>query len=273
LAHHGRLSSRDSERPGRAPTESISFHATPVFALVIFLTFGGFTVNADDEKPLLRTISVTGHGKISVPPNIANVSVGVVNQARTAQEALSANNESMTALLKVLEQGGVAARDIQTSMINIQPMYGQQYEGQPIRPPGPQSPPKIVGYQVQNSVRITARDLTKLGTLLDAIVGAGANQVNGISFRIDNPETHLNQARKEAMADAANKANLLAGEAGMVVSLPVSIRDEADSSTFPIPLPVGPGAMAAPATVMPVSPGEQELSLTVQVVYELKAAK
>src|SRR5271166_7126215 len=98
---------------------SIFSRAIPGLALVIFLTLGGFTVNADDEKPVLRTISVNGHGKISTPPNVANVNVGVSNQASTVQQALVANNERTTALLNLLQERGVAAKDIQTSMINI----------------------------------------------------------------------------------------------------------------------------------------------------------
>jgi uncharacterized protein len=251
----------------------ICFNRTFRLALVICLMSGCFTATADDEKPVLRTITVNGLGKIPMPPNVADVNVGVSSHAGTAQAAFLANNECMAALMNVLRERGIASKDIQTSMISIQPQYAQQYEQQPIRPPGPQSPLKIVGYQVQNTVRITAHDLKKLGPLLDAIVGAGANQVSGISFRIDNPETLLNEVRKEAIVDAARTAKLLADAAGMVLGAPVSIRDETGTPSSPVPLPVGPYAMAAPSTNMPISPGEQELRVTVQVVYELKAAK
>jgi uncharacterized protein len=252
---------------------SICFHGTSGLALAICFMSGCLTANAADEKPVLRTITVNGRGKISAPPNIADVNVGVFSHAGTAQEALLANDESMAALMNVLRERGIATKDIQTSVISIQPQYGQHYQQQPIRPPGPQSPPKVVGYQVQNTVRITAHDLKKLGPLLDAIVGAGANQVSGISFRIDNPERLLNQARKEAVEEAARTANLLAEAAGMVLGLPVSVRDEPGSTPGSVPLPVGPYSMAAPATNMPISPGEQDLRVTVQVVYELKATK
>ena len=125
---------------------------------------------------------------------------------------------------------GVASKDIQFTQISVQAEYSQPT---PIRPGQAQCQlePNIIGYQVQNMVRITARDLSKLGVLLDATVEVGANQMHGIGFRIDEPDTLLDAARKEAMSDAKRKAELMAGEAGMVVGPPIEIRDE--SSPYP----------------------------------------
>jgi uncharacterized protein len=236
----------------------------------ILLTLVGLTVNAADENPQARTISVIGHGKVSAAPDVAEISVGLATQSTTAQVALSTNNESMTALLNVLKERGVAAKDIQTSQITIQPLYSQQSANTPGRAPVEYSP-KVVGYQVQNMVRITSRDLAKLGPLLDAVVGAGANRMHGITFRVDSSDALTDLARKKAMADAKRKAELLAGEAGMVLGAPITIRDDPGSS--PIAPPIGPYLMAAPAASTPVAPGEQELSVSVQVVYELKTPR
>ena len=84
-----------------------------------------------------------------------------------------------------------------------------------------------------NTVSVTAHDLAKLGELLDAVVTAGANQMHGISFRIDAPDSLLDEARKRAMADARHKADLMAGEAGVVVGPPISIADAVDTSPPP----------------------------------------
>ncbi|MEO6811188.1 MAG: SIMPL domain-containing protein [Isosphaeraceae bacterium] len=218
------------------------------------------------------TISVVGHGKLSAAPDVAEISVGVVTQGETAGEALAANNEAMGALQAVVKERGVAAKDVQTTNLNVSPQYSQPPQplpGQPQR----NHVPTIVGYQVSNTVQITARNLGKLGALLDAVVKAGANQMHGISFRIDETEKLLDQARVKAMADAKRKAELLAGEAGVVVGKPLSIQEGGAS---PPPRPVRPmmmmRAMAADSAV-PVAAGEQELSVTVQVVYELKSAK
>ena len=220
------------------------------------------------EKPRRRTISVSGQGKISAPPNVAEISVGVVTKASTAHEALTANSGQMGALQALLKERGVASKDIQSTQISVQPEYSQPT---PTRPGQAQreSEPKIIGYQIQNMVRITTRDLSKLGVLLDATVEVGANEMNGIGFRIDEPDTLLDAARKEAMSDARRKAELMAGEAGMVVGSPITIRDE--SSPDPSPRMIGGfRAMTASAMTVPVAAGEQLLGVTVHVVYVLK---
>lgn len=239
----------------------------PIALAIIFCT-GSLAMTAlADDKPEMRTLTVTGTGRVSAPPTKAEISVGVITQAATAREALAANTESMTTLQKVLKDSGVAAKDIQTTNLNIQPQYSQPA---PFQPGQPQKEfvPRIVGYQVQNTVTITARELPKLGTLLDAVVTAGANQMNGITFQIDKPEALMDVARKQAMADARKKAEILAGEAGVVVGLPISIRDEVSS---PAPPPMyGRGVMAMAKAPVPIAEGEQELSVDVHVVYEIK---
>lgn len=218
-----------------------------------------------------RTISVTGHGKFSAAPDVAEINVGVVTQAETAGDALSANNEAMEALQKVAKERGVAAKDVQTINLNVSPQYSrppQPVLGQPQQ----EHVPRIVGYNVTNTVQITARNLDKLGGLLDAVVRAGANQMHGISFRIDEPEKWLDVARRMAIAHAKHKAEEMAGEAGVVLGEPISIQEGGAS---PPPRPVRPMMMRAMAaeSAVPVAAGEQELSVTVQVVYELKSAK
>jgi uncharacterized protein YggE len=221
-----------------------------------------------------RTISVSGTGKVRTAPDLADVSVGVISSAATARDALAANTEAMTAVQAVLKERGVAEKDIQTVNISIQPRYSQPPQPRPGQAPR-EFVPKIVGYDVTNSVQITARDLKKLGTILDAVVQSGANQMYGISFRVNEPEKLLDLARKQAMADAKRKAELLAGEAGVVVGPPISI-SESGGYAFPAPMPMYAKAMAgAPmaAAPTPVAAGEQELSISVAVTYELKPAQ
>lgn len=225
---------------------------------------------AGEEKPMERTISVNGTGKVSAAPDVADINIGVVTQATTARDALAANTESMTAIHNLLKERGVAAKDIQTVNINVSPRYSQPNQPQAGQPQEP-FVPKIVAYEVHNTVQITARDLTKLGGILDAVVQSGANQMNGISFRVEEPEKLLDQARKEAMADAKRKAEQLAGEAGVVVGLPITISESGGVS--PPPRPYAARMMAASAAPVPVAGGEQELSVTVSVVFELKPAQ
>jgi uncharacterized protein YggE len=218
-----------------------------------------------------RTISVSGQGKVSASPDVADIQVGVVSSGKTAREAMSANNEAMDALLKKVKELGVAAKDVQTTTLNVSPRYNQP---PPHNPNQPQTEfvPRIVGYEVNNTVSITARDLNKLGELLDALVTAGANQMHGISFRIDNSEKLLETARKQAVAEAKTRAELLAGEAGVVVGPPIHIRDEVAGPPPPRPMfAMARNMTAAPA--VPIAGGEVDLTVTVSIVYELKLPK
>ncbi len=243
------------------------------FLACVATVFASMSTRAEEEKARLSTISVAGRGKISALPDLAEINVGVATQAPTAQQALAANSEAMATLQALLKERGVAAKDIQTTQIQVNPQYSQ---------PRPQLSsvqqaefvPRIVGYRVDNSVQVTSRQIAKLGTLLDALVQAGANQVHGIQFRVDEPEKLLDEARKRAMTDARRKAEQLAGEAGVVLGTAISIREE--GASMPPPMPYGSmpgmGMMAAERSV-PVAAGEQEISVSVQVIYEMKGPK
>lgn len=252
------------------PMSGLSTATVPLLAAVA-LAIGvvGTKARADDEDDETPTISVNGTGKVSAVPDVAEINVGVQTQANTAREALSANNRAMAALVDALKQQGIDAKDVQTSQIQVNPQYTQ-----PQPRPGvgiqPQQDfvPRIAAYQVINSVQLTAREIAKLGEVLDAVVQAGGNQINGISFRVDQPEKLMDQARRSAMADAKHKANLLAEEAGVTVGPPRSIQESGGPA--PPPRPMMYAARAAMAESVPVSAGEQELVVTVHVVYELR---
>lgn len=217
-----------------------------------------------------RTVTVSGLGEISAAPDVADISFGVVTEAPTARDALSANNQAMTTLTEQLKGRGIAAKDIQTTNINLNPRYSQPQPPQPGQPRRPQQEgftPRIVGYTVTNSVRVTVRDLNKLGELLDAVVTAGANQMNGISFRIEESRALLDEARKRAVADAKRKAEQLCGELGVVLGAPVSVTES--DGFMPPPRPMMGRAMMMASESVPVAPGEEELSVSVQVVFEI----
>ncbi|WP_169976867.1 SIMPL domain-containing protein [Tautonia rosea] len=216
-----------------------------------------------------RTVTVSGLGEISAAPDVADISVGVVTEAQTARDALSANNQAVSTLTEQLKGRGVAAKDIQTTNINLNPRYAQPEPPQPGRPRPPQEAftPRIIGYTVTNSVRVTVRDLDKLGELLDAVVTAGANQMNGISFRIEESRALLDEARKRAVADAKRKAEQLCGELGVVLGVPVSVNES--GGFLPPPQPMMGRAMMMASESVPVSPGEEQLSVSVQVVFEI----
>jgi uncharacterized protein YggE len=234
-------------------------------------------VRSEEPKMTPRTISVRGTGTISAKPDVAHIEAGVMSEAPTAQKALAANNEAMTRLFQILKERGIAEKDIQTSQLQVSPQYSQPQPPRPL-PGGPNAPvaeagefiPRVIGYRVDNIVSITSRRVATLGDVLDALVEAGANQIHGIRFEVDEPKKLLVEARKRAMIDAREKADVLAGEAGVVVGHPLKIEEQEGGS----PVIFSPGrAKLMAASAMPVAAGENEMSISVSVVYELKDPK
>jgi uncharacterized protein YggE len=247
---------------------------TTIPAMALSFVLLGMTLAASAQEDGMsdrKTLSVSGQGKISAAPDVADINVGVVAEAQTARDALSANNQAMAALTDRLKQLGVAAKDIQTTNINLNPRYAQPARPQPGQVRQQQQEeftPRIIGYTVTNSVRVIVRDLDKLGELLDAVVTAGANQMNGISFRVEQSEKLLDEARKQAVADARRKAEQLAGELGMVLGSPIQVVEAGGYMPPPQPM-MGRAMMMAAAESVPVSPGEQELNVSVSIIFEI----
>lgn len=213
----------------------------------------------------LSTIRVTGEGKVSVAPDIAAISVGVVREAKTARAALTANNNAMAKVLDAMKAQGIADKDLQTSGFNISPRYYYP----PREKNHQQKPPKIVGYTVSNNLSVRIRDLQKVGEVLDQVVTLGVNSGGNIQFMNDNPKEALKQARKAAMADAIDKAKTLAEGAGVDLG---SILEISENSRSPRPVPMARGNFAAKAMAaesVPVASGENTYHVTVNVNWEI----
>jgi len=215
------------------------------------------------SAPAPRTLTLTGQGEVTSAPDIAIISAGVVTEASTAREALSASNAAMATVLQTIRAAGVEARDIQTSNFSVQPKYS--YSG---TSGNDQKAPQIDGYTVSNSVTTIVRNLDGLGPVLDAVVSSGANQLNGLSFSIAKPEPLRNEARKLAVAEAIARAQLYVGAAGVTLGDILSI-SEAGYARPPQPVFANARAMAADAAV-PVAEGEQAISAEVNIVWEIR---
>ena len=178
-------------------------------------------------------------------------------QAPSAQAAMAANATHMTAVTAALRRQGVADRDIQTSNLNLNPQY-QYADGQP---------PRLTSYQASNQVIIRVNDLARLGPAIDAVVGAGANQVQGISFGLKDSQGPEDAARKLAAKDLAAKADLYAAATGYHVSRLVTLSESGGYA----PQPIMPMAMArmAKADSTPISAGELTVRVEVSGAYEL----
>ena len=203
-------------------------------------------------------ISVTGEATVSVPPDLAQIDAGVTTEAKTAREASDANNAAMGKVLLALKGAGIDEKDYQTSRLSLQP------ESAPNRTAGPAT---IVGYRASNRVTIRLRDVTKVASVVDTLVGAGANDIGGINFTVSQASKLLDDAREQAMADARRKAEIYAKAAGVTLGAPLSILE--GSTPVPIPYRRMAAGMAAAA---PVAQGEETLQVTVAVSWAIKQA-
>ena len=228
----------------------------PGVLLGVLLTLPTLAQAADPESTP-RHISVSASATITAEPDIAMISTGVVSEADTAREALTANTAAMKRLIDGLKGAGITAKDIQTTSFNVEPRYEQSKD---------RSAPKISGYRVVNQVRIITRDIAKLGEILDETVTLGANQIGGIEFEVSKAETLKDDARKAAVENARRRASLFAVAAGVELGQVISIEENVQS--------VGPRpprfARTMAAQSVPIEPGSQALEATVQITWALK---
>jgi uncharacterized protein YggE len=201
-------------------------------------------------------ISVTGEASVSVPPDLALVDGGVTSEAKTAREASEANNTAMGKVLLALKAAGIEERDLQTARLSLQPQAAPNRAG----------PSAIVGYRASNRVTIRVRDVGKVASVIDTLVGAGANEMGGIDFMVSHASKLLDEAREKAVEDARRKAEIFAKAAGVTLGAPLSISEE--GSPGPMRSRKMAGGMAASAA--PVAQGEETLSVTVSVSWAIK---
>lgn len=214
---------------------------------------------AHQEEPMERTIVVTGAGEATAAPDIAWLNLGVEAEGATASEALRKNTAQMEATLKLLRDAGVDKRDIQTSNLNVGARYDYSREG---------APPRIIGYQATNTVSVKLRNLEKAGGVIDKAVSAGANRLDSISFGFADPKPVMNEARKDAIADARERAALYADAAGVRLGPVMQISDSA--APGPGPLPVMERMDMAKNQAVPVAIGESTLSANVTIVFAIE---
>lgn len=197
-------------------------------------------------------VVVTGEASVAVPPDTALIRVGVTNDGKTAREASEANARLMIPVVAALKEAGVAERDIQTAHLAIQPMQEQQRAG----------PSRITTFRASNQVTARVRDIARVAEVIDRALGAGANELSGVSFVVDDPAQALDRVRGEALANARHKAEIYAKAAGVGLGRAVNIDEDGGNRG-----PVAPRAFQMANA--PVMPGEQTLQVSVTVSYEL----
>lgn len=205
-------------------------------------------------------LSISAEHQVQVAPDKADITLGVESQAETAQAAAQQNAQAMNSVMDALRRARIADRDVQTSNLSLSPRYRYEENRDPI----------LVGYTASNTVNVTVRDLRNLGRIMDAVVAAGGNQVQGVSFGVQNPDPSLDEARRQAFAKARARAELYAQAAGLRVSRIAQIA-EGGAYAPPPPMPMAMARMTAmEAAPTPVSPGEVGMTANVNVVFELE---
>jgi hypothetical protein len=204
-------------------------------------------------------LDVSSTGEVSRIPNLAIISAGVQTLQPTATAAIEDNATRMERVRAALKRAGIADRDVQTSSINLNPEY-RYVENQP---------PVLTGYRASNTVNVKFRDLKRSGAILDALVKEGANQLNGPTLTIDQPEAAYDEARVKAIAVGQRRAELYAGALGKRVVRILSISESGASVPGPMPIAFARDASVSSAKTQ-IEPGIQDIQVTVSISYELQ---
>ena len=207
-----------------------------------------------------RYITVVGQGRTTVVPDIASLELGVQTSAATVEEAMTTNTDTMDAILAALAEAGIADKDVQTSSYNIYLDEGYR---------GPEMASNPV-YRVSNMVNVKVRDLETVGEVLDAAVTAGANQIWGVSFTVEDRTAAEEEARAKAVADARTRAEALAALAEVEVGEVLSISEIITGVISPLYSGVAMEMSAGMGGGGSIAPGELEYSTSIQVTYALK---
>jgi uncharacterized protein YggE len=205
-------------------------------------------------------ISVSGQGKVTATPDVANIQLGIQAQAATVAGAQAQATKAMNDVMTALASNGVAQKDIQTQYFNISQTTSWD---------NTKNIQIVTGYQVTNSVTAKIRDISKAGSVIDSVAAAGGDlvRVNGVQFAIDDPTAINIQARDLAMADAKASASQLAKAAGVTLGNPISITE---SSSYAPQNVVYAKDAASGVSSTPISAGQMDITLSVQVVYSIK---
>ncbi len=209
------------------------------------------------ESSPLRTITVSGTGRVSVVPDVADLRLGVTITAKTVEATRSANATVMTAVIGALREFTIAAEDIQTTNLTLSPAYDYSSN---------RNPPRLTGYTLTNEVAVTVRDLATVGAVIDSSLGAGATSLDSIAFRTRDSAAAENAARQAAVADARAKAEVLAAAAGVSISGVASITEAGTAEVAPV-YRGGVAKMAMADAATPVEAGTNEVAISVSVTF------
>ncbi len=217
---------------------------------------------AQGEPAAVRSVSVTGQGEASGPPDRAQISAGVQTIATTVAQASQQNQAIVDAIMRALAQQDIDKKNIQTSNYSIWPE--QQHDPQQI------NQVRITGYNVSNVVTVIVEDIDKVGEVLAAVTNAGANSIHGVQFMVEDTAALEQRARAAAMADARAQAEELAKLAGVELGEVLTI-SMSSGGGYPVPMMEARGGymMSDAAAVPGISPGQLSVNIQVYVTFAI----
>ncbi|MBU6214822.1 SIMPL domain-containing protein [Patescibacteria group bacterium] len=268
-------------------TRGMRYALIAVFALLAFYLFAQTITTVQDfgrsGVPATDTITVQGDGQATLPPDVARVSFTVQNTAAAVADAQVATTKQTNTAIDAVKALGIADKDIKTQSYTITPQYSYPRCPTPIMPmsSGPMvsdqtavycnSTPKITGYQVAQSIRVTMRDLTKVGTLLEKLGTLEVQNVYGPDFALDDATAGYDAARADAIDKAKTQAMLLAKQLGVHLGKIVNFTESNGGYPYPMPytaMSAGLGGAKAAAPTIPT--GENTYNASVSITYEIR---
>lgn len=228
--------------------------ATFIAVLVIVLVAVRPGAAQETAKP--GELQVTGEGIVSIKPDIAYVTLGVETQASTAKEAQRRNNDVTAKALKALKDLGIASEDIVTSDFSLYPE--RRYDDG-------KKQDVLVGYRANHVLRVTVRKIDQTGSVIDALMGAGGNVVQDISFGLADSSSARDAALEKAVKDATRKAEAIARAAGVKLAGIATITDTTAPQATPMTAMRKDFALSASST--PVATGSVQVRTSVQMTF------
>ncbi len=207
-------------------------------------------------------IWVNGSGKVSVVPDVATLQLGIESQEKSVANAQTNAATAMEKVIAALKDRGVATKDIQTRYYNIQRVTRWDNATQQ---------EVLIGYRVTNLVTAKVRAMDKIGAIVDAVATAGGDltRIDSIAFSMEDPTAYYKDARARAMADAQAKAKQLAELTGVKLGKPTYISESTYTPPVVYRQAAAPVPAPMPAAETPISPGELDIVLNVQVTYAI----
>ncbi len=218
--------------------------------------------------PATNTITVTGDGQATMAPDVARLSFTVTNSESTVAQAQADTTKQANAAIEYVKGQGIADKDVKTLSYNITPRYQYAQCAGGYCPP---SSPTIIGYDVSETVQVTVRDLTAVGTIIGGLGKLDVQNLNGPSFALDDSSAGYDAARADAIAKAKAQASVLAQQLGVGLGKIVNFSESSGSTPYPMAFSANAGMAADKAVATPSVPtGENTYNASVSITYEIR---